>query len=132
MAAKLGDAVTARKHLAAAERLSDQLGYDGNHLWTAFGPTNVRLHEFAVEVVMQRPDRAIRVGEEVDTSRLPPRLVGRRAQVHVDLARAWTQTARDDRQALLHLLEAERLGADVVRLNHAACDTVAVLLHRER
>jgi hypothetical protein len=97
-----------------------------------FGTTNVRLHEFAVEVVMQRPDRAIRVGEEVDTSRLPPRLVGRRAQVHVDLARAWTQTARDDRQALLHLLEAERLGADVVRLNHAACDTVAVLLQRER
>jgi hypothetical protein len=55
---------------------------------------------------------------------------GRRAQVHVDLARAWVQTARDDRQALLHLLEAERLGANVVRFNHAARDTVAVLLQR--
>lgn len=131
LAAKLGDAPLARAHLAAAAHLADQLGTDRNHLWTAFGDTNVRLHEVAVAIALQRPDQAIRVGEAINTERLPPRLIGRRAQVHVDLGRAWAMTARNDRQALLHLLEAERLGAEVIRFNHAARAAVTVLLRRQ-
>ena len=71
-------------------------------------------------------------GEEIDTSHLPSGLAGRRAQINVDPASTWTLTSRDDRQALLHLLEAERSSPDVVRFTHAARIGVAALLSRER
>ena len=132
IAGKLGQEQEARGHLAAARLLADALGRDENRLWTGFGPTNVRLHEVAAAVALRRPREAVRLGEELDTSRLPNVLIGRRAQVHVDLAAAWAQAEADDARALLHLLEAERLAAEVVEMNHAARTTVRTLLARER
>ncbi|MFD2766418.1 hypothetical protein ACFSX1_19960, partial [Micromonospora eburnea] len=42
-AARSNDAGTTRAFLAAADHAASQLGADANHLWTAFGPTNVAI-----------------------------------------------------------------------------------------
>ncbi|TDC43088.1 hypothetical protein [Micromonospora sp. KC213] len=72
------------------------------------------------------------MGTRLDTSRLPTVLVGRRAQVHVDLAAAAMMSTGDRSFSLLHLLEAERIAAEVVRANVQARTLLLDLLARER
>jgi integrase len=46
--ARADSAREARAFLARARQASQQLGHDGNHAWTAFGPTNVAVHDLSV------------------------------------------------------------------------------------
>jgi len=48
VAARMGNARQARELLAEGQSVADQLGHDGNERFTAFGPTNVRLHQVSV------------------------------------------------------------------------------------
>ena len=46
-AARSEDRVATRDFLAEAHTAADRLGADANHFWTAFGPTNVAIHQVA-------------------------------------------------------------------------------------
>ncbi|WP_203981319.1 hypothetical protein [Planosporangium flavigriseum] len=132
IAAQRNDRQTARQYLAQAAALAERLGRDDNRVWTAFGPTNVAIHEVSVAAALGDVDRATQIGERLDTSRLPRPLIGRRAQVHLDLAAAYAQRRSGDALAVLHLLEAERIAQQSVRVNVAARTLLAKLLRRER
>lgn len=46
-AARAEDRATTRTFLTEADAAAGRLGRDANHLWTAFGPTNVAIHRVA-------------------------------------------------------------------------------------
>ncbi|MFI7578015.1 helix-turn-helix transcriptional regulator [Micromonospora sp. NPDC049497] len=118
--------------LAQAEGLATRLGSDRNRLWTGFGPTNVVIHAVSAAVRAGNAGRALEIGARLDTSRLPAVLVGRRAQVHVDLAAAAMMSSGDMTISVLHLLEAERIAGEVVHANVQARTLLLDLLTKER
>ncbi|HEU5472415.1 MAG TPA: helix-turn-helix transcriptional regulator [Actinophytocola sp.] len=131
MAARRGDAHTAKKYLRAGALLAERLRQDGNWLWTAFGPTNVAIHELAVQVTLGDWRTALQIGERIDTEVLPAGLLGRRSQVHLELG--WASVGQgDDGLAVLHLLEAERVAKQAVSRNANARALLSTLLARER
>ncbi len=130
-AGRQGDSSAARRHLRDAARLAEHLGQDGNLLWTAFGPTNISIHELAVHVALGDSRAAFQLGERIDTDALPGVLLGRRSQVHLELG--WASAGQgDDSLAVLHLLEAERVAKQAVSRNVAARALLSTLLARER
>ncbi len=132
MAARRGDPTQAGQFLTRADGLATTLGADRNRLWTGFGPTNVLIHAVSAAVRAGNADRAVELGTRLNTSRLPPVLVGRRAQVHVDLAAAALMSSGDRSVAVLHLLEAERVAAEMVHANVQARTLLIDLLAKER
>lgn len=132
VAAGQGNPKEAAQFLAQAERLATTLGGDRNRLWTGFGPTNVVIHAVSAAVRAGNADQALEIGARLDTSRLPAVLVGRRAQVHVDLAAAALMSTGDRSVSVLHLLEAERVGAEVIHANVRARTLLLDLLSKER
>ncbi|MCW2542039.1 MAG: Transcriptional regulator with XRE-family domain [Frankiales bacterium] len=117
------------ERLARADRLATMLGEDGNHGWTGFGPTNVAIHRVSVAAELGDAGEAIRASTQVNEDRLPAALVGRRAQVHLDLAWAHTQRKRDA-EATLHLIEAETIAPESIRHNVIAQELVREMLSR--
>ncbi|MFI2709079.1 helix-turn-helix domain-containing protein [Micromonospora sp. NPDC018662] len=110
-AARSNDAGTTRTLLAAAEHAADQLGNDANHLWTAFGPTNVAIHRVATAAELGDVQVAVDLGPRVDTTGLP---MERRVRHALEVARAYSSWNRvDDAQAVL--LEAEQMAPEQVR-----------------
>ncbi|MEU5786797.1 helix-turn-helix transcriptional regulator [Micromonospora purpureochromogenes] len=132
MTAGQGNPKEAGQLLAQAEALAMTLGSDRNQLWTGFGPTNVVIHAVSAAVRAGNADRALEIGARLDTSRLPTVLVGRRAQVHVDLAAAAVMSSGDRSVSVLHLLEAERIATEVVHANVQARALLLDLLAKER
>ncbi len=131
MFARSGATSTAQALLAEARALAEELRVDANHLWTGFGPTNVAIHELSVAAQSGSVEHARSLGAVIDTDRMPAVLVGRRAQVHLDLGRT-AVTARDDSVAVLHLLEAERVANQAVSRNIVARGLIGTLLSREQ
>ncbi|MFC0007347.1 hypothetical protein [Micromonospora siamensis] len=132
MAAGQGRPKDAGQFLTQAGKLATALGPDRNCLWTGFGPTNVVIHAVSAAVIAGQGAQAIDIGMRLDTSRLPAVLVGRRAQVHVDLAAAAMLSGGDRSVSVLHLLEAERVGVEVVYANVQARALLLNLLAKER
>ncbi|KXK59344.1 hypothetical protein AWW66_24685 [Micromonospora rosaria] len=132
MSAKRRQAKESSQLLTRAEGLASTLGTDRNRLWTGFGPTNVVIHAVSAAVRAENADRALALGAQLDTTRLPTVLVGRRAQVHVDLAAAAMISSGDRSASVLHLLEAERIAAEAVHTNIQARTLLLDLLARER
>lgn len=131
MAARRGDAQTAQRHLRDATRLVERLGQDAHWLWTAFGPTNIVIHELGVRVTLGDVRTALRLGESIDTDVLPTALRGRRSRVHLELG--WASAGQgDDSVAVLHLLEAERVAPQSVSRHVTARALLSTLLARER
>jgi transcriptional regulator with XRE-family HTH domain len=131
IAGRRGDRRSATERLRRAQYLADALGEDANHGWTAFGPTNVALHQISVATELGDAETAIRHAEDIDTSNLPDVLRSRRAQVHIDAAWAYSQR-KDDAAAVINLMEAERVAPQVLRYNVLARDIIRGLLRRER
>ncbi len=131
IAARRGDPNTAQNVLREASQLAEQLSCDGNWLWTAFGPTNVAIHQLSVQSRLGNAKEAARVAEIIDTDALPAVLRGRRSQVHLELS--WAAAGQDDDAlAVLHLLEAERVAEKAVMRNASARRLLSILLARER
>lgn len=126
-----GDTGAAARYLADAHRLAEDLGADGNHAWTGFGPTNVRTHALAAAVRLDQPDRAVEIADQIDIDRFSPGLVSRRCQVHFDAALAHARRG-NDAEAVDRLLRAERVGPQVLRVNQPAQRLIADLLGRGR
>ncbi|HEX2943563.1 MAG TPA: helix-turn-helix transcriptional regulator [Rhodopila sp.] len=128
-AARRAERDAAWSHLTQASSLADRLGEDANHLWTAFGPTNVALHRVSVAVELGDAGEAVCLGQDLDEGCFPGSLLGRRAQVHLDLARAQA-SRRQDAEATLHLMEAERVAPQTIRHNAAAREVIREMLAR--
>jgi hypothetical protein len=113
-AARDEDRQTVNSFLREADESARRLGRDANHLWTAFGPTNVAIHRVATAMDLGDVQVAIDLGPQLDTSALPTE---RRVRHAMETARAFTAWNRTE-QAMLTLLEAERWSPEQVR-NHA-------------
>ena len=124
------DRAAADRSLAQAQRAADHLGQDRNDHWTAFGPTNVRIHQISAAVAFGDAGTAVETGDRLDLQRLPAGLAGRRSQVSLDLARAYAQQ-RHDAAAVNMLLDAERIAPQLVRYDTATHDLLTLLLRRE-
>jgi len=130
-AARLDNRKEATKLIGQAQEIAERLGGDRNDHWTAFGPTNVRIHATSAAVSLGDPSEVIIQGETVDVGSLPEELKGRRSQVYIDMAWAHSQQ-QNDTAAVLSLLEAERLAPEAVRFNPQARDLIQTAIHRSR
>ena len=127
IAARRTDRGEAWRRLEVAQGLAELLGHDGNYAWTSFGPTNVAIHRVSVAAELGDPAEALRAAARVDPAGLPEGLNSRRAQVHLNVAWAQAQRKRDS-EAVLHLLEAERIAPESVRYNVVAREMVREML----
>jgi len=91
--ARAGDRAEAAAFLRRADALAAQLGHDANHVWTAFGPTNVAMHH--VTVAAERGDirQTAEVGQAIDVRGLPRE---RQVRHHLEVARALSRIAQRD------------------------------------
>jgi tetratricopeptide (TPR) repeat protein len=94
MAAARSDApIEARKSLALARQAGQQLGYDGNHAWTAFGPTNVAVHDVSIALELGDMQLALRLAPQVDATALP---VERRVRHTLEVGRIYHYAGQHD------------------------------------
>jgi transcriptional regulator with XRE-family HTH domain len=115
--------------LARARSIADGTG-DANHMGTAFGHVNVAIHTISTSLVLGDARAAADAGEALDISVMPAGLVGRRTQVSLELARAYTMR-RQDAAAVNLLLAAERLSPQLVRYDQRTREILSELLRRE-
>lgn len=115
-AARFDDPVTARSMLDQASTAAQQLGRDGNHVWTAFGPTNVAIHQVAVAMETNNVQVAVDLGPAVDVTGQPTE---RRVRHRLEVARALTAVNRQE-DALSLVLEAETDAPEQVRYHYLA------------
>ncbi|MBM4794600.1 helix-turn-helix domain-containing protein [Streptomyces sioyaensis] len=119
-AARAEDRATTQEFLREAENAAARLGADANHMWTAFGPTNVSIHRVATAGELGDMQIAAEIGPQVDTSGLP---VERRVRHNLEVARALSAWNRTD-DALAAVLEAEQLAPEQVRHHYMSRDLV--------
>jgi transcriptional regulator with XRE-family HTH domain len=103
--ARRGNAEDARRHLKVAAGLARRLGEDRNDHGTEFGPTNVKLHQVAVEVELGNASEALRLATPVDASGMSAE---RQARFLVDVARAHA-LRREVARSVAALTEAEAI-----------------------
>jgi tetratricopeptide (TPR) repeat protein len=126
--ARLGDRMASRRMLREAEEPARRVG-DADLYHMTFGPTNLLIHAVSCALELGDYGEVIRVGRQIDMSRLPASLLVRRAQVHLDLALAY-ELQRQDEAAALRLHAAERTAPQFVRNSPAARETVRAILRR--
>jgi transcriptional regulator with XRE-family HTH domain len=129
IAARRTERFEALGRLDRAEALAELLGEDGNHMWTAFGPTNVGIHRVSVAAELGDAAEALRAATAIRTDSLPAGLQSRRAQMHLDLAWAQSQRKRDA-EATLHLLEAEDVAPEAVHYSVVVRELIREMLAR--
>ncbi|MEU5999075.1 helix-turn-helix domain-containing protein [Streptomyces sp. NPDC047197] len=119
-AARAEDRATTQAFLREADAMASRLGTDGNHMWTAFGPTNVAIHKVATAGELGDFQVAAELGPQVDTSGLP---VERRVRHSLEVARALTAWNRTD-DALSVVLDAEQMAPEQVRHHYMSREIV--------
>lgn len=97
--------------LTEADEAATRLGGDANHLWTAFGPTNVAIHRVTAAMELGDVQVAVDLGPRIDTGALPTE---RRVRHAIETARAYVRWNRAD-DALGLLLRAEQDAPEQVR-----------------
>jgi hypothetical protein len=108
----------ATAHLAHAQNGAERLGDDHNHLWTAFGPTNVAIHRVSVAAELGDFQIAADHGASLDVSGMP---VERQVRHRLEVARALHYRAKAG-DAMRTVLAAETQAPEQVRrhfLTHA-------------
>jgi transcriptional regulator with XRE-family HTH domain len=116
---------TLREHAAPAAASAGE----GNLHRTVFGPTNVALHAFSIEMETGEVPEALRLADGIDITSCPS--IERRATFCLDLARCYDQR-HDDAGVILHLLAAEQESSEDMRYNPLARDLVRGLMRRAR
>jgi transcriptional regulator with XRE-family HTH domain len=124
------DRPTVAALIAKAGAVAERLGADTNLMGTAFGPVNVAIHTISTSLRAGDARTAVDIGESLDTSAIPAGLVGRRTQVHIDLACAYA-LRRQDAAAVNVLLAAEHLSRQLVRYGERPREVLTELLRRE-
>jgi hypothetical protein len=108
-AAEHGDRHTAHELLAEAGDTATRLGEDRNLRWTAFGPTNAKLHQVNIAVTPGDAGTAIDVARTVNLSNVT--VTERQASFLVDTTRAFLQCSKPDK-AYLALRAAEEMAPE--------------------
>ena len=103
-AARDNDRSGATTHINRAGDSATRLGTDTNHVWTAFGPTNVAIHQTCIAVEFGDIQRAIAIGPSLDTRSLP---IERQVRHSIEVARAYARWNRID-EAIGALLSANK------------------------
>ncbi|MFF4387052.1 helix-turn-helix domain-containing protein [Streptomyces sp. NPDC001552] len=119
-AARAEDRATTQSFLREANETAQRLGADSNHMWTAFGPTNVAIHRVATAGELGDIQIAADLGSRIDTTALP---VERRVRHSLEVARALSSWNRTD-EALAVLLEAEQTAPEQVRHHYLSRELV--------
>ncbi|MGX7675774.1 helix-turn-helix domain-containing protein [Plantactinospora sp. DSM 117369] len=127
-AARANDPGTTRTFLATADETATRLGTDGNHLWTAFGPTNVAIHRVATAAELGDVQVAVDLGPRVDTTGLP---MERRVRHALEVARAYNSWNRAD-EAQAALLDAEQMAPEQVRHHFLSRQLALTWIRRQR
>ncbi|MFI6762460.1 helix-turn-helix domain-containing protein [Micromonospora sp. NPDC050417] len=127
-AARSNDAATTRAFLTTADETATRLGTDANHLWTAFGPTNVAIHRVATAAELGDFQVAVDLGPRINTTGLP---MERRVRHALEVARAYNSWNRpDDAQAAL--LDAEQMAPEQVRHHFLSRQLALTWVRRQR
>lgn len=100
--------------LDQADQHAEELGFDGNALWTAFGPTNARLYRVAAHVQLSAGADAVAVAHAIPDPGRAALPKERRAHLLTDLAHGLTQAGRRT-EAVEALLDAEREAEEEVQ-----------------
>jgi transcriptional regulator with XRE-family HTH domain len=127
-AARRNDRGGASAFMAEAEESARRLGQDANHLWTAFGPTNVAIHRVTIAMELGDVQVAVDLGPRIDTSSLP---IERRVRHNIETARAFTRCNRVE-PALDLLLSAEHEAPEQVRHHLLSRQLVRELINRPK
>jgi transcriptional regulator with XRE-family HTH domain len=123
-AARFGDGSKTADYLQEATGAASRIGKDANHLWTAFGPTNVAIHRVNTAVELGDLQTVLDSGLSLNTDAVP---LERRVRYLLDVARVYSITGnRDD--ALGTMLTAERIAPEQVRLHHLSRKVVTTLM----
>jgi transcriptional regulator with XRE-family HTH domain len=125
-AARADNRGQAGEFLSEADDTARRLGRDGNHLWTAFGPTNVSIHRVTTAMDLGDIEYAIDLGPRVNTSNMP---IERQVRHAIEVARAFTARNRGS-EALGALLDAEQIAPEQVRHHAIGRQTVQTLMRR--
>jgi hypothetical protein len=123
-AARFGDRQKTADYLRAADSAAGLLGGEGNHLWTAFGPTNVAIHRVNTASELGDIQTVLDSGMSLNTDAVP---VERRVRYLLDVARAHSLTG-EPQNALGALLTAERLAPEQVHQHYLARKVIAALV----
>ncbi len=127
-AARADDRATTRTYLDQADEAARRLGGDANHVWTAFGPTNVAIHRVATAIELGDIQVAIDLGPDLDTSALP---IERRARHGIAVAQAYSLWNRTD-EALDALLQAEHIAPEQIRHHYLSRQLVLGWIRRQK
>lgn len=127
-AARLDDRATVSAFLAEADQAAQRLGHDANHMWTAFGPTNVAIHRISTAMELGDVQVAADQGPRVDSSTLP---LERRVRHTLEVARAYSAQNRTD-EALALVLDAEELAPEQVRYHFIPRQLVTTWVRQQR
>ena len=97
-AAQHGNRGTAYELLTEADAAGQRLGVDGNLRWTAFGPTNAKLHRVNIAVTLGDAGTAVDVARGIDLSTIT--VTERKATLLIDTARAFLQWGKHEKAYL--------------------------------
>lgn len=97
--------------LTEADMAATRLGHDANHLWTSFGPTNVKIHRVTAAMELGDVQVAVDLAPRIDTHVLPTE---RRVRHAIETARAYVRWNRAN-DGLALLLDAESYAPEQVR-----------------
>lgn len=124
-----GDRAEAGELITAADAAAARLGRDVNHRHTAFGPTNVALHQISIAQVLGDNGAAIAHAKTLNPVAIPT--PERRGRYWIDVARAWHQWGRPE-ACYRSLLAAERAAPAEVRYRPPVRRMTADLLRADR
>jgi hypothetical protein len=110
-AAQHDQRAAAHELLDEADSAAQRLGVDGNLRWTAFGPTNARLHRVNVAVTLGDAGTAVDVARRIDLRTIT--VTERKAALLIDTARAYLQWGRHEK-AYIALRAAEDIAHEEV------------------
>ncbi len=125
--ARRGDSREAHSALKAAEGCAAELGQDRADLATAFGPTNVAIHQVTIAIELGDARGALRHVPLVQLDRMPKPLTERRARFLIDVARSYAHV-KDDTAAIDALIQAETIAPDELRHHRLTHELVLQLL----
>lgn len=126
--ARQGDRGATQELLDEAASAGQRLGCDSNHLWTAFGPTNVMVHRVSAALELVDGGTAVEFAKAIRPAQLP--VLERRAHHLLDIARGYGLWGKAT-EATRTLLAAEKLAPEEVRIQPGVRTLVAELLHKQ-
>jgi hypothetical protein len=127
-AARAEDRATANAFLKEADEAARRLGHDANHMWTAFGPTNVAIHRVSTAIELGDIQVALDQGPRIDASALP---IERRVRHTLEVARAYA-AHNEPAEALSLVLDAEELAPEQVQYHFISRQLVTKWVRTQR